>query len=255
MKLFQNNKPQLGTWCLLNDPSVIEILSISGFDFCVVDFEHGYHDFSNLPNLLRSADSSGILALVRPPILDESYILRILDSGAKGLMVPNIKSYDQVKDLVRFAFYPPIGERGHSPFTRAGHFSHLNANERMKSINDSLILGILIEGLEAIDALDSILSDFGDYISIVYIGLYDLAKSVGTPGVVTSEKVQNTVKVLAQKCINSSVHLGILANTYEMIDESIQMGASFICYQNDTGILRESSTSIAAYFQDACTSN
>ena len=249
MSVAKSMKPKLGTWCLLNDPSVIEILGCSGFDFCIIDFEHGYHDFSNLPNLLRSADTSDILALVRPPILDESYILRILDSGAKGLMVPNIKSYDQVRKLVDYSFYPPIGERGHSPFTRAGRFSHIDASERMKALNEELILGILIEGVEAIEALDSILSDFSARLSIVYIGLYDLAKSVGTPGIIDSYQVKQTVQVLADKCIKSGVHLGILANTHAMIEESVKLGASFICYQNDTGILREAASYISGKFK------
>ena len=73
-------------------------------------------------NLIRAAESVNLVPLLRPPGVDESSILRALDSGAHGLMVPNINSISQVESLINFAFYPPIGSRGHSPFTRSGMF-------------------------------------------------------------------------------------------------------------------------------------
>ena len=242
-------KPRLGTWCLLNDPTVIEILAEAEFDFCIIDFEHGYHDYNNLPNLLRTAKAHNITAFVRPPCLDESYILRILDSGASGLLVPNIKSYNQVKELINFSYYPPIGQRGHSPFTRAGRFTHIDATSRMMYLNSSLSLGILIEGNQVLSDLNSIFTDFGEYLSIIYIGLYDLAKSVGTPGDLESDELKNAVQHIASECKASGLELGILANNSNMLKSALDLGATFICYQNDTGILHEAGQDIAQAFK------
>jgi 4-hydroxy-2-oxoheptanedioate aldolase len=242
--LLDQGKTTLGTWCLLTDPAVVEILAASGFDFVVIDMEHGPHGFETACNLIRSAELQGITALLRPPGVDESAILRALDCGAHGLLVPNVSSRGHVADIVRFAFYPPAGERGHSPFTRAGGFTHVDAGVRMKTANASLFLGILIEGPDGLAALPQILEEFASQLSVVYVGLYDLAKAVGCAGDVKHPKVIQTVREVAGMAAEHGVHAGMLCNDQEMIEIAHKAGVRFICYQNDTGILHESALRI-----------
>ena len=158
--------------------------------------------------------------------MDESAILRALDCGAHGLLVPNVTSRNQVEDIVRFSFYPPEGMRGHSPFTRSGAFTHHDVAKRMHSVNSNLFLGILIEGPDGLAALPQILDEFSSHLSVVYVGLYDLAKTVGYPG-----DVQFSYRVVHQivKMVSAhGVHAGALCNDESMLINIREDGVKFI---------------------------
>ncbi len=244
--LMAEGQVALGTWNLLNDPSIIEILASVQFDFVIIDMEHGAHTFDQAMNLIRAAEARGIVPLLRPNGVDESCILRALDCGVHGLMVPNINSIKQVEELIKFTYYPPIGDRGHSPFTRAGKFNYLNSTVRMEELNLNTFLGILIEGTEGINQLESILNSFSEYLDLVYVGVYDLAKSVGSPGDIKSPKVITYIKEITSICLSREVNVGILCNDIEMLDMAKRNGIKFICYQNDTGIFYEASKNISS---------
>ncbi len=248
-KLIKNNTPVIGTWNLLSDPMVIEILGLAGFDFIIIDMEHGAHSFSEATNLIRAAESVGLVPLLRPPGIDESSILKALDIGAHGLMVPNINSTSQVEDLIKFSLYPPLGERGHSPFTRSGMFDYQNCTKRMQELNKNLFLGILIEGEGGISSLNMIVEKFSNYLDVIYIGLYDLAKTLGCSGDVKNSKVFNCVKNISNLCQKKGIQIGILVNDDEMYKTALDSKVNFICYQNDTGILFEAAKNISAKYK------
>ena len=241
---LDRGKSVLGTWSLLSDPVAVEILAVAGFDFVIIDMEHGPHSFETASNLIRAAEAKGISALLRPPGVDESAILRALDCGAHGLLVPNVTSLNQVEDIVRFSFYPPEGMRGHSPFTRSGGFTHKDVAKRMQYVNNNLFLGILIEGPEGLSALPQILNKFASQLSVVYVGLYDLAKTVGCPGDVKHPAVTRVVQEIVKMVSECGVHAGALCNDEDMLIKACQDGINFVCYQNDTGILRESASRV-----------
>ena len=241
---LEQSKTVLGTWSLLADPTVVEILAVAGFDFVIIDMEHGPHGFDTASNLIRAAEARCMSVLLRPPGVDESAILRALDCGAHGLLVPNVSSRDQVADIVRYSFYPPMGMRGHSPFTRAGGFTHEDSANRMQSANSKLFLGILIEGPNGLAALPQILEEFASCLSVVYVGLYDLAKTVGHPGDVKHPEVTRVVHQIVKMVSGHGVHIGALCNDEEMLVEAYRAGVRFVCYQNDTGILREAASRV-----------
>ena len=247
--LLQKNNTLLGTWNLIGDPLILEILGAAGFDFAIIDMEHGAHSFSEATNLIRAAESVNLVPLLRPPGVDESSILRALDSGAHGLMVPNINSISQVENLINFAFYPPIGSRGHSPFTRSGMFDYSNCTARMQDLNKNLFLGILIEGEGGMNALNEILDKFSDFIDVIYVGLYDLAKTLGCPGDLKNQKVLSCIENISKICNARSVYIGILVNDDQMYKNAIDCGVKFICYQNDTGIILEAAKTISKKYK------
>ncbi len=247
-KLF-NHQSVIGTWNLIEDGTVIEILGKSGFDFVIIDMEHGPHSFNKSIELIRAAENVNLTPLIRPQGVDESSILRALDCGAHGLMVPNISSLLQIKNLIELTFYPPIGKRGHSPFTRAGIFTHNESGKRMEFLNQNIFLGILIEGSEGINALNDILKNYSNYIDLIYIGVYDLAKSIGCMGDIKNKKVLDSIKDISKKCNENNINVGVLCNDEEMIDFSKRLDIKFICYQNDTGIISEAAKKITKLFK------
>ena len=242
--LLDRGKTVVGTWSLLSDPTAVEILAVAGFDFVVIDMEHGPHGFDTASNLIRAAEARGMTALLRPPGVDESAILRALDCGAHGLLVPNVTSRNQVADIVRFSFYPPKGIRGHSPFTKSGNFTHHDVATRMQAVNSNLFLGILIEGSDGLEALPQILEEFASHLSVVYVGLYDLAKTVGHPGDVKHPEVTRVVNQTVEMVARHGVYAGTICNDEEMLMAAHKAGVRFVCFQNDTGILREAASRV-----------
>lgn len=234
----------LGTWCVLGDPAAIEILGLAGFDFAIIDMEHAAHSFETACNLVRAAEAANITPLLRPPGSIESPILKALDLGAHGLMVPNVKTFQDAENAIRYSFYPPLGARGHSPFTRAGRYSHINAASIMDAANNNISLSLMIEGPEGLECLPSILERYADNLMSVYVGLYDLAKTIGLPGEVQHADVLRTIEAIVESCSRHGVAVGTLCNQMSMYERLVNMGVTLICYQNDTGILSEAANNL-----------
>jgi 2-keto-3-deoxy-L-rhamnonate aldolase RhmA len=134
--------------------------------------------------------------------------------------------------------------RGHSPFTRSGAFTHQDAAMRMQSVNSNLFLGILIEGPDGLAALPQILDEFASRLSVIYVGLYDLAKTVGHPGDVKHPEVTRVVQQIVKMVSAYGVYAGALCNDEEMLTKAHEDGVKFVCYQNDTGIFREAASRV-----------
>ena len=226
-----------GTWVVMPSPWVVEVLASAGFDFIVVDMEHGPADFVVATDMIRAAEIHGCAPLVRVPALEESIILRALDIGPTGLLVPQIQSGKDVELVIQYAKYPPIGRRGHSPFTRSGGFSHHDAAANVDQVNRELTVGILVEGIEGISAFEEILEAGQGEIDLIYIGLYDLAKSMGYPGDIRHPEVTAEMVRCVQLAREVNIATGTIADSPRSIDELIDHGVQMIAFLNDTGIL------------------
>ena len=110
----------VGTWSVIPSSWVAEVLAVAGLDFIIVDMEHGPSGFDVAAEMVRAAQLHGCAPLVRVPSLDESAILRALDLGPAGVVIPQVQSSEDVRRVIEYSKYPPIGQRGHSPFTRSG---------------------------------------------------------------------------------------------------------------------------------------
>ena len=102
----------LGSWQTLCDPSVAEIFSMSGLDWVLADMEHTINDLETIANIIRVIDLMNCAVFVRPPSLDSAIIKRLLDFGSHGIMVPNIKTEEEAKEVISATRYQPYGNRG-----------------------------------------------------------------------------------------------------------------------------------------------
>lgn len=247
---LKNGEKVIGTWAVIPSADVSEIISKAGFDYFIIDMEHGPASFETAIAQCRAANLYDTTPLVRVPNVDESYILRALDVGAGGIIVPQIQDAKSALKVVEYAKYLPLGNRGHSPFTRAGGFSHIGATEVMQAANDQTIICLLVEGKEGIENLDDILAKTAKNIDIIYFGLYDLAKSVGQPGNVDHPDVIEHVKNCAGKVSDAGVTAGILVNDIKKVPDFLKLGIKFFAYQNDTGILFHAVKNIVEEFSN-----
>ena len=111
-KKFASRRPTTGLWVTLESPTITEIAVTLGLDWVVIDAEHGHLDFKEILEHIRATLNSNTVPLVRIQEIEQGLIKRVLDLGAGGILVPQIYSPDEVARAVRFAKYPPWGQRG-----------------------------------------------------------------------------------------------------------------------------------------------
>lgn len=244
---LQKGIPVIGTWS--NIPSVIvaDIIATSGMDFIIIDSEHGPITFETAQGIAIACESRSVSPVMRVGGIEESDILKALDIGVHCIQVPNVACKEDIERLIRMAKYPPLGNRGFSPFTRAGGYSLENAKELPKIANENTLVAIHIEGKDAIDNIDEILEFSG--IDIIFIGLFDISKSIGIPGEVTSAKVIDILKSVTEKINHAGKFPGTIANSIEQMAEFIGYGVKYITYSVDCEVIYSSYRKIVNEFR------
>ena len=109
---LKNRQLTIGTWITINSTSIAEILANAGYDWLVIDLEHSTISIDQTAELIRTIELSGVSSLVRLTNNDENQIKRIMDAGARGIVVPMIMNAEEAKDAIASTRYPPLGKRG-----------------------------------------------------------------------------------------------------------------------------------------------
>lgn len=215
------------------DPAFIEVAGNSGFDFVILDMEHGPAGFSELQDLIRAAQLANTIPIVRTSDSSEISIAKPLDLGALGIQIPQVTSVKMVKDCIKAARFFPKGERGVCRFVRAANYSSLSREEYFKKANEVLII-IQIEGKEAIHDIDNILKVEG--IDIIFIGPYDLSQSLGVPGQINHPLVVEAMNKIVKKARSLGIVVGAFTDTLQLAEMWKKAGVQYISYSVDVGI-------------------
>lgn len=223
----------LGPFINLNSGALIEIAAYAGFDFVILDTEHGPLEISAIENLCRVADSVGITPIVRVRENDAPQILRALDIGAHGVQVPQICTQENAEDVVQAAKYSPLGLRGVSPYTRAARYFSEGA-EIFERLNRHSMISIHVEGIEGLKNLEEIISVPG--LDIIFLGPYDLSQSLGIPGQVDNPLVVDKMKEAVGQINDAGLTVGTFADNPESAKRWIDAGVRYISLSVDTGI-------------------
>lgn len=236
---LRSGETVIGTWCTLPSPAVTNVLAVAGLDYVILDMEHGPITFETAEDMVRAAEVGGCSPIIRPSSATESDILRSLETGAHGVIVPQIQNANDVRSIVAAAKYAPDGTRGHSPFTRAGGYTRHGVQERLTIANRETLVALIIEGMEGLENLESILDAGAGSVDLVYFGPYDLSHSLGYPGDVRHPKVLEAIRDCVEIAGRSGVALGSLANDFDDIDLLKSAGLRFIAFQGECSILLE----------------
>ena len=176
---LEAGKASLGVWLQMGEPSIAEIASLSGYDFIIIDNEHGPGSLETTVHMMRAAQATDCTALVRAAGSDGDYLKRLLDAGAEAVMIPMVETAEEAAAIVRACRYPPEGRRGYSsPTVRASGYGHA-ADHAMRA-NQELLITVQIESTEAVEHAAEIAAVDG--IDCVFIGANDLAGSMGHMG-------------------------------------------------------------------------
>ena len=236
---LKDGKPVFGPFMKSTDPAFIEIAGYAGFDFVILDMEHGPAGFPELQNLIRAALLADVIPIVRTPGLAEESISKPLDLGALGVQVPQVTSGEMAKACIEAARFFPQGNRGVCRFVRAADYSSLPREEYFRKANESLVI-IQLEGKEAMMDVDNILKIEG--IDIVFIGPYDLSQSLGLPGQVNHPEVIEAMNNIVERARSAGKVVGTFTDTPQAAEMWKKAGVQYLSYSVDVGI-----------FTDACT--
>lgn len=169
-----------GCFIMLPSAAVVEMTAYAGFDFVILDCEHGAASNETLEHQLRAADAAGIPALVRTVGMTAGEILRALDAGAAGIIVPHVRTAADAKSIVQAAHYPPFGARGLATTARAGRHGFTTITEHLALALERTIVLPQVEDADALEHVPAIAGTEG--VDGVFIGPADLSISLGHPG-------------------------------------------------------------------------
>jgi 4-hydroxy-2-oxoheptanedioate aldolase len=216
-------------------PALVELAGHTGFDLVVIDTEHGSADGAELEHHLRGAGSASIPALVRVGSNDPLPILRALDAGAAGVIVPHVSAPEDAQAAVRAAHYPPTGSRGLALSTRAGRYGTLPVHEHLANAAASTIVVAQVEDKDAVPQSAQIAATPG--LNAVWIGPSDLSLSLGLPGQLTHPAVAAAIDhIAAEVTASSHCALCVLVDSVEEAAAWRQRGARIILFSS-TAIL------------------
>lgn len=226
--------PVLGIWSIINSPLTVDIAAHAGLDFQILDMEHGIADFSALDNCIRACESVGCSPFVRVPELSRSIIQSCLDLGAHGIIVPQVKGYDEALDVIQATKFAPAGSRGFNPFTRAGGYNPLLPLSSSKLNNNFSFSSIIIETKGAIAELEQILTISG--LDIFYLGIYDLSFALGFEGDVSHPDILDLVTTAIKKIQSAGKFVSLMVKNEIEMQKYIGMGVNLLVYSVDTNI-------------------
>lgn len=220
------------------EPVITEIIGYSGFDFVVIDLEHGPANIHQAENLVRAAKSSNITSIVRVREASETLILRALDTGAGGVQIPQINNSLTAEEMIKASKFYPEGNRGVCKFTRNSEYSNIDKSVYFEKANNNTITVVQVEGLEGVQNIDSILEVPG--IDVLFLGPYDLSQALGITGQVENVKVLNILEEITKKARDRNIAVGCFANDVDSIKRQKAMGIQYLCTYIDTGFIYES---------------
>ncbi|MEA3454569.1 MAG: aldolase/citrate lyase family protein [Candidatus Caldatribacteriota bacterium] len=241
-KELQDGKIVFGPFLKFTDPAAVEIMGFAGFDFVIIDEEHGPISIQSAQNMIRAAESVNITPVIRVSNNNESLILRALDIGAQGIEIPQINSKSDAMRAVKSVKYSPQGERGVCRYVRAANYSSMDKFKYFRFANQETMIIAHIEGVKGINNLDEILSVPG--IDVIFIGPYDLSQSLGIPGEVNHPLVTKKMKEVVLKCKENKVSVGTFADDVKTAKFWVSLGVQYMSFSVDVGILYEASKQI-----------
>ena len=227
-------KIQIGTWAEMPSAYVTNVMAKAGFDFSIIDMEHGIIDFGLAQNMVFAAHAEGKQAYIRVPAIEESWVTRTLDTGCDGIIFPQVKGVEDAKEAVRLCCFSPEGERGFNPFVPCGGY-HKVSSDYFEKENKRIKIGLILEGREVFTQLDELLNI--PQISLLYVGQYDLSIALGIPGDVSNQKVLDLMSLTAKKAAGAGKSAGCMVHSVNEAKEVIKQGFSFVVYKVDCGIL------------------
>ncbi len=233
---LQDGATVFGVGARLPEPGMVEILGYAGLDYVRIDGEHGSIGWTEMERMILAAYAVGITPIVRIHENNAAMIMRALDLGAMGILVPHCRNGEDAQQIVNGAFYPPQGNRGVGP-GRSIKFGAVSTEDYYANINDEVVVAAMIEDSEAIENINEIVEIEG--IDVLSIGTSDLAASLGVTGQTSHPKVVEASEKVLTAATRRGIAVGCPARTVEEGLQVMKRGFRVIsCGNAETFLLR-----------------
>jgi 4-hydroxy-2-oxoheptanedioate aldolase len=255
MAVFQNplkakladGKCLLGIWSVLPSALLTELFGYSGFDFQILDMEHGTYDLGSVADGIRAAEGAGCSPLVRVPGRNPFVIQPVLDAGAHGVVVPQVQSAADAREIVAQMLFAPEGTRGYNPFTRVSQYSPPAALPAGKLDNAFPFLCLIIETENAFAEIDQILAI--PRLDGIYLGVYDLSMALGLNGNTKHPQIQQIVGESIRKAKQFKKSIGLMVRNSEEMGTAVSAGADMLLVGVDSALIHSSASSTVQAFR------
>lgn len=232
-RALAEGKTVFGLLNSIPSPLLVEMIGYAGYDFVILDMEHVCVNPETLENMVRAAECAGITPLVRVPNAMPEAILRALDCGAQGIVVPHVRSRADAEQAVAASRYYPLGKRGISGGRTTG-FGAVDLPTYFERANSEIMVVAMIEDKEGVDKLDAILSVAG--IDMVLEGAIDLSQSYGVPGQAQHPTVQHAIEKIATACLRCNVPFCAVPRIADQLEAWTKRGVQAYLLGDDRGV-------------------
>lgn len=242
--MFKNNikedllkgKVCFGTIVASNAPDTVEICGLLGFDFLMIDGEHGYMSPETTLPMIRAAENTGMTPLVRVCENNESLILRTLDVGAHGVHIPQVNTKEDAEKAISAVKYFPEGMRGVS-FNRASGYGITDINEYMETENKETLTVFHCENVKCLENIDDVVSTKG--VDVMIFGPFDMSQSMGIPGQISDPLVEAGAQKMLDACKRHGKVAGIYCGNVEAAKKRVEQGFTYLLVGVDCGVISE----------------
>jgi 2-keto-3-deoxy-L-rhamnonate aldolase RhmA len=220
----------LGSFHDFADQDLIELVGHAGFDFVALEWEHGLRDMTTIQLAIRASEGAGMYTLIRIGESDEGLIGKLLDGGADGVIVADVRNAEDAARIVRAAKYPPLGVRGEG-YARRGELWGLGPGNRaaQRRNNEEVAVIAIIENSEGVANIEEILQVDG--ITAVMPGPGDLALSLGVS--MEADKVRVLVEQVQDAVLRSDKKLMCFVRDPEAAFPLVQRGCTMLLHGHD----------------------
>lgn len=246
LKAWRDGQQTVGCWLSLANTYTAESLAGLGFDWLCVDLQHGLLDYGDLTRMLPAISTSGATPLVRVPWNEPYEIMKALDAGAYGVIVPMINDRQEAQQAVSACRYPPDGLRSFGPIRAALYGGRGYASEA----NQQLACIGMIETRQGLDNLEEIVTTPG--LDAVYIGPSDLALALGLPPIGDTDHPEHAAAVqqIAEACRGAGIGVGIHTSSLAYAQKYLAQGFNLVTLGSDAGfMMRAAAQDLAAVRQ------
>jgi 4-hydroxy-2-oxoheptanedioate aldolase len=216
----------VGVFSDLASPFAAELCGEAGFDWVVLDLEHGAATEADLLALLYAVGTTPMAPIVRPQSSERLRVGRALDLGAAGIMLPQLQSIDEVRTAVGYLRYPPAGQRGVALRTRGARLGTIGHADIARVVNEQIVGVVQIESIGSLAAADEIAAL--DEVDVLFVGPADLTHNLGIPGRFDDATYLDALRAVVAACRAHGKAAGILIYDAAGMPPLLELGFTFI---------------------------
>ena len=233
---LRRNEPALITTLHYVEPSLYELTSLMGFDGIWMDLEHHQYSVETAANLMRAARVGASDIIARPGKGEFMRMSRLLEAGAQAIMYPRCESAAEAAEVVRWAKFAPLGERGVDGANADAPYCCMPLVEYLKRANEETLVLVQIESPKAVEAVEAIAKVPG--VDALFLGPADLSVLYGVPGQFDHPKMVSARERVAKAASSAGIHWGTTSPDPVHSRKIMDMGARLVCHNADILIIK-----------------